>query len=221
MPFLTAVSLIDMLGNILIRVSLQEKDEIIEKTITIDQFLMVLSESREGISNLSRIGQMPTGYYDGNFDVSDGGNFSVVLRYPGKKRQFIYEGNHFFIPFPPLVFYFKYNFGRRELGYVWAVCNEEINNKTVFMQYPFGNVYTDGSICFGNIKGRKLRNMREIDLVVEDFFLGITSNDSYRKQNTRGLSQGELIQLIKDKKEFPTDLLCPTYVTLEDILCKL
>jgi len=219
MPFLKAESLIDRLGNYLMRVTLQDNDEIIEKTLTMDQFIMVLSESL-GCKAI-RIGQLPTGYYDGNFDVSNAGSFSVVLRYPGKQRQFIYEENQFFIPFPPLVFYFKYKSGRREQGDVWAVCNDEINEKTLLMQYPYGNVYNDGRICFGSIRGRQLKHMIDIDMVVEDFFLSITSNDAYRKQNTMDLSQGELLQLIKDKQEFPTDLLCPSNITIANILSRL
>lgn len=199
----------DELGNGLFRVTVTNEDKtVIEKTISYPDYMKLLGDnSFEKQTSYISIGSLPKGYVNGKLSISNPASFKVMVFYPGERRAFGYGNYHYFVPFPSLIFIFNCVNGAIRARYCYATCTDDLMPDTPLMMYPFGNVSSTGCICMGNIETKPLKSMRDIDDIVERFFMSKTNNDFYSSKNA--LPQEQLIQKIKNMQLFPVELLKP------------
>lgn len=197
----------DKLGNPLFRCHMETNDGVVEKSLSVEDYQKVINSSITVKRTYVSIGGLPQNYFNAQISSDNEGCFKVLLVYKKQKRALAYGGEHFFIPFPSLMFYLHYEDGLRKESRVFALDTDEPSMDSVLYEYPFGNVNESGGICFGNIKLPKVKCIKDTERIPEEFFLGKTQGDLYHSQNSAGLSQGELITYLQDKEEYPVELL--------------
>lgn len=203
----------DAMGNVLIRVTLQDGIEEIEKTLSVEQYVDMLKQGAIKLEDdQTRVGRLPNGFYDAMIGKKKS---RIVLTFTGQKRAFCLCGVPMIIPFPALCFVFdmdmmKGTLQRREC---FALDTDNPDDNSRLFCYPFGNVNEYGNICFGNIDVNSSNtSLDKLNSVVENFFSGVTNNDYYGdcELNLSGLDQGALTSKLKKRAKFPTEWLKPT-----------
>lgn len=166
-------------------------------------------------ASVQRIGQLPKGFVDGGVE---GNALEAIIRVPGGKRPFIYYETEYLVPFPDMVFHFIAQRGRPTLTTVHFM--DEQGN---LYHYPFGNVYSNASICWGQNMLPKIDCLRDFDKLVSLFYSAPTNDDLYSKVEAKikgekvSLSQRDLLELVSKKDVFPQELLVPFNQHLKDI----
>lgn len=215
-PLLRSETVYDKMGNILFRVHYEtNKGDCIEKTVSFDSYLQILSASairKETLARIGRLEQLPRYYYDGSISATQKDSFDVILKIPAAQRVLIYGGRHWHIPMPALLFFFSVREGSIKRQECYALATDTTDSDTALYLYPFGNVSTQSRICFGNITLPKLNGLSDIDMVVDAFLSSETNNDYYYDSddialNNSGKKQGDLLQYLQGKKKFPLQYL--------------
>lgn len=205
----------DKLGQALFRCELLRDGKVSVKNLGFDDYLKLLDDSRETDLQYQPIGTIPEHYFAG--EIGQMNSFKVVLVYPGQKRALAYGGEHFYISFPAVAFYFEYRRGTRKEAKCFALSSDAPTSGSLLYHYPFGNVGNGGGICFGNIHLPQVNCMADTEKVVDCFFDSITNTDLYHSQNSAGLSQGELITYVSKRKKYPKNMLVSTNSTINDL----
>jgi len=156
----------------------------------------------------SRLGQLPDGYVDALYVDSE--NFKVCIEVPAGIRNITYYGDVFFIPFPALLFRLTVSKGKIVSSKVVA----ELNGYCYC--YPFGNVYTDGRICWGSTALPKITCLSDVNQVIQLFFGSETNNDLYSAgrnvpNKKQYVNQRGLFEFLEKKLKFPKRDLIPTF----------
>lgn len=209
---LEAVSHIDRTGNVLFRVSLTNEDNsVLTKTLSPQSLISLLQNNCEEKLNYVHIGKLPEGYVNGAIAADD--SFWVLIKVPAQKRLLVHVSGHYQIPYPDLIFFFKVDHGRLSEKKVYAIKNQQL------YRYPFGNVSSGGIICMGNISFKDLR-LNSMNRVVDDFFSGITNNDSYSPGSNVAVSysQQTLLEKLSTMEKFPDRWLVKSNVSLEKLM---
>lgn len=183
-----------------------EKDNgmVEQKRIVYEEFFNILSLATIETSNGVPVGRLPKGFYDGVIQ-GDALNFSLVVVLPAEVRPINYFGDLFMVPFPALAFQFTVDAGNLTVSKLYALDTSLPNPESVLYHYPFGNVYSDGKICWGMNVLNKLPSKQAIDTVVAAFFSAETNDDLYI--NSKYKTQRALIESLKGKQTFPRKLL--------------
>lgn len=172
------------------------------KTVPFDEFLNII----KGVAGRTylKVGETPAGFLGGHVST-DGKVLSAVIRLPGGVRDFLYKGESYTIPMPNLVFRFV-----AEDGYIHrSFCAVEFADE--LYHYPFGNVYHDGHICFGNVTNENIRTFKDFEKVITAFVYAETNNDLFEqvevkvKKKYLPLDQRQLLEFLKGKKEWPKE----------------
>lgn len=191
-------------------VVIEQNGKEVKKTISINDYRRICSELNvaEG-QKVRRVGELPAGFYDGgvNEDV-----YEAIIKLPGGKRPLFYHAKEYFLPFPDVVFYFKATStsGNVTSSKVWFLDREE-----KLFKYPYGNVYQDGSICWGGNVLPRIRCLKDFEKLVTLFFSAATNEHLYKETEALidgkkvVLMQRELIDYVSKKEDFPMDLLVP------------
>lgn len=222
MQKLTCESVYSVRGYEAFRCTLEENGSVETRTIGIDDFVNLIRGSviirQEAIK--INLGHMPKGYINGT--VSTNGDFEVLIKAEEKIRCMRHYDNAFLIPFPKLLFLIRKG-GRSLSGYVWAITDDDITEGTLLYNYPFGNVSTDGRICFGNIlhsfKNIEDMQISDADKLVDAFFDASTNDDYWdaKKKAPNFKRQLDLLKDIDRKDKYPSNCLVKSGVDFKKI----
>lgn len=188
-----------------------------QKNITCSALVSILLASHDrggdgdlGELGLNRIPQLPHGYYAGAISTERERTFSCAVVIPEGRRTFLYRGESFFIPMPPMLFISKVVNGNQVESYLYVLDSERITDTSQLYAYPFANVYKDGHICWGNNVVAGLESLKDIDGVVA-LLLDSPSNDDLLSLPEKFQTQREFLMYLKEKKRFPRpeELLTP------------
>lgn len=209
MTIIKSVSYVDSRGKLFMDVIYNAGDRVIEKRIGIEDYISLFTENvvQREKEKFIAVPQIPEEVKKICISSKRENTFKAVVLYPEKKRPFSFEGIPMVIPYPALLAYIYVKDGcSRELR-IFALKTDAPGQEEILMEYPFGNCRSSGETCMGNILVEGIKDGSEALRVLDAFLMGTTNNDLYHSQNTAGLSQGALIELIKKKNKFPKKLL--------------
>lgn len=192
------------------------------------------------ISSLSKLGGTVTGILPPNTRWYDGkpNDYSVAIEVMPKVRDFYlyepavasiktdYKPKHLKVPFPPLLFFFKVKNNKVLDCKLYAQVERIIKKNTSLYYFPFGNVYSDGRICWGSASVTdKIKETTHLIGVIDRFlnssFNGdLISNNSYNKKyfpNCRYF--WDVIYHLNGKTAFPLEALNKA-TTLNDVIAR-
>lgn len=123
-----------------------EHGESIAKTISYDEFLKLLLGNTYSKMSPYRLG-VPEGTYDVMY--TEPGEFSLVQIIDAQVFPVHYLDKVYEIPFPRLAFLTRVHGKKIVKTCVFALKKGKVSDETPLYNYPFGNVYDDGDICWG------------------------------------------------------------------------
>ncbi len=190
------------------------------KTVPTDEFIKIVTDVTP--KRLLRLGSLPSGYIDGMVSPVGEPNWKVVVRLPGDIRTFLYRGKSYVIPEPDLVFKFEVSGGYIHKSFCAVAIGQEL------FHYPFGNVYPDGRICFGNMRLQDLASIKDAERIISAFIGGETNDDLYNPVKVKvgrkkmELDQRQLLEFLNGKGEWPKEVaLMPYERTVSDIVASM
>jgi hypothetical protein len=146
------------------------------------------------------LGAIPIGYLESQYHSP--GNFSIWISLPEQIRTLTYYGKAYQIPFPPLLFYFEVLKTNVVKSFLFATKGTPAPGATLF-RYPFGNVYGNGRICWGNLSLPKITALKDTELLIKAFFMSETNDDLFKSE--QGKTQRQLLHSLR--KKFPLSTL--------------
>ena len=202
-------------GEVLFKVQLQQDNGNVEvKTLDYETYLSILTKSVRKDAYI-HIGELPTGYQEAAYAGPE--TYKVFLSAAAQKRLMVYQGGHYWIPFPGCLFYLEVKKGAVCEKKIYCYTDEALRDESRLFRYPFGNVSVNGSICMGNI-GTKRLSFGEAGDFMELFFSGETNNDHYGKDHILPeYSLSKLIQMLEKKRAFPKRWLVETGQTYASV----
>lgn len=85
---------------------------------------------------------------------------------------------------------------------LFATRGPVVRDSDVLYKYPFGNVYSDGKICWGSVQyDRGIKNLTHAGSLL-DLFLSTAMNTDLYSRNS-GLGLKDLLKSLQDQSEFP------------------
>ena len=134
--------------------------------------------------------------------------YEIAVMYPGKVRGVKYYKDTYRVPYPNTLYTYSVLNGVVQSKHCFAVIDDVITPETVLYRFPFGNVGSMGSMCYGNIHLPDCTELSSIDTLVELFLSGDVNDDLYHPSDTaKNCKQFELYQFLEGKKKFPTKIL--------------
>ena len=215
-----AKSFIDEDGNLFFDVGFQDGKELIEKRLSVSTFIALLDGNLREEEKYVVFPKLASNVYAAKISSSDKSSFDCLSIYKAEKRAFSIAGELLRIPFPTLLMHTRIRNGARNELHIFALDTDEPDDHSLVYEYPFANVYKDGSVCMGNIVSRQVSSIKEIDTIFDDFICGITNDHLYHLQNKLGLTQLELVNHIKEKDTYPKELLLENGNTMESLIKK-
>lgn len=194
---------------------IQDDHSVESKVISFEDFLSILNGSFENSYDEYEIGKLPKGYYKGSLFPNHENSFKCTVVVPPGKFPVSYYGTIYTIPFPSLVFCFKVIKGCVNSSTCYAVKDDSPTDDTVLYTYPFGNVHSNGNICWGSNSLGDVRVLADIDRLVATFYGVPTNNDLFTPGDTvlRTESFVETLRSfyehLNGKDDFPTNVLSP------------
>ncbi len=187
-------------ANIICEMKVLHNGNEITKTISLDEYINLLSENvkiklPEVSSGFLPCGTLATW-------VSEKSRKALFF-VPAEKQPLRVKDKLVFIPWPSILFLLS-STGETHM---WAMKETElmqVNENSKLYKWPFGHVYNDGSLCTGSVE-TKFKELSQIRLVVGNILSGVNSHSN------NGEDMGKNIQaLIKGKLEnYPLDSLIP------------
>lgn len=209
-----AESVTDEKGNLFFDVSFRKKDELVEKRISVENFINLLNRNLREDEVYVNVPMLQAKLAGARISSKDKSSFYALYVYEAQKRAFSIAGEFFRLPFPALLFGVESLKGVRQSVTVYALDSDTPGEEAKLYHYPFGNVYENGTVCMGNIVSSKMESLKDAERVFDDFIMGETNEHLYRMHNTMGLTQLELVKYIEKMEEFPSELLLPTQKSL-------
>ncbi len=168
----------------------------VRKTVSIQEFKNAMDAASSDIPKGNLLGPLPEGYLESRY--SSPGNFCVWTALPAKLRTILYYGKAYHVPFPPLLFFFEAEKANVTKSSLYAFHGQAAQGAALY-HYPFGNVYHNGRICWGNIKLPRIMKLKEVECLIEAFFSSDTNDDLFH--NVHHKTQRELLHSLD--KTFP------------------
>lgn len=153
------------------------------------------------------LGPIPEGYLESCY--SSPGNFRIWITLPAKIRTLMYYGQVCQIPFPSLLFYFEVIKTNISKSCLYAFHGKAAEGIPLY-RYPFGNVYENGNICWGNTQLPRILSLKDVEHLTEMFFMSDTNDDLFQSICHR--TQRELLYSLKG--DFPLSKLQKTGTVL-------
>lgn len=208
------VSTIDTSHPTLVRICVEDGENVQElKSITMDDYVQLVTGSVTAQKKMQRIGKLPDGFYDGGYE-SITGTYEAIIHVPGGKYPIFFMEQSHMVAFPSLVFLFKAERNRITKSLVFAVDDSNgLTEESELYHYPYGNVYHDARICWGRNELPKITSLADFGGVVNLFFGSPTNNDLYEPPKVKHEgkefkpSQMELIDFMKNEEKFPINFL--------------
>lgn len=125
----------------------------VQKTVTMADFIRAMSTIEAEQERCLEIGQIPNGFYDGVLIQNKEQSFDVIITVSAHLGVIYLFGVPKQVVFPDLAFLFKVREGMVSASFCFALKWDEsgmIGPASRLCYYPFGNVYDNGKICWGN-----------------------------------------------------------------------
>lgn len=197
-------------------------EDVSKKSIGYADFMGIVNETLEFDSRIE-LGKIPEGYYNCWMDSDSLGFRCLIIIDEGVKPIQYYE-SVFMVPFPALVFDFTVRMGVLKDSKVYALASSKPSMRDILYKYPYGNVHTDGKICWGMNVVDGIRKVKELETVISKFFGCETNDDLWDKdcvctkdENQFALQRG-LLEFLNSKKDFPKDLLAKRTETFKSLM---
>lgn len=167
------------------------------------------------------IGRMPKGYYDSRIDATGKDCFDIVLTtdagiYP---VQYLNEPPKL-IPFPKLAFRFSFMNGQLKDSLCFALKT----GSPVLYHYPFGNVYSNGKICWGGHSFDGITKLHHSEQVARKFYELATNDDLWSSTYVHGHAPilSAVYNELAGMETFPEEWLFPASGegTIDELLLK-
>lgn len=189
------------------------------------EFSEVLSKLTSTISINTGILPLGTRLYIGTKN-----NYQILIEIPGKIRDFKYlkQEIHFEgkVPFPSCVMFFEINNSTIVNSKAFALREPIFSEETQLYNFPFGNTYSDGNICWGSAEKEKIKKPLDLISCISSFMNSTYNGDlfyssAFNYNFNPDLLKGNFISLLnflKDKEIFPKELLVKNEYSIEQIL---
>ena len=182
-------------------------------------------------------GILPKGtrYYSGspsdyNILIETAPMLKVINLYSSAKRDkdSSYSGHNDSVPFPHLLFHFRVAQYKVVNSHIFALKKSLKNLGDQLYIFPYGNVYTNGNVCWGSaLKSKKINNpMNVVDVIARfldsqynaDLFDSHVINVKKLEDFGNNLSFWKFVEYMKKRKIFPVEALNHADVQLSSIL---
>lgn len=211
----------DSLGNLFFDVSVRDGDTVTEKRLGAEEYLALFKNSLRNQETFTRIPRLPESVPAAYVSSRGGDTFRAVVLFKAQKRPFLFLNQHYLLPFPALIARIVVIDGVKREMQLYALATDEPTEDTPLMNYPFGNVNSTGSCCFGNIVVKALKDVTMAPKVLETFLCGETNNDYWDCWKAKGMKyQGDLVEFLSEKETFPVNLLVSAGSSTVGDLCK-
>ncbi len=181
----------------------------ISKRLSLSEYIQVLSEQSDVWTEIPKV---PKGTVKLNWRDKENYRIAVFIPKDVRPTIFLKRGEPLMIPYPNLIFYFEMKNGTVSKSLCFAVKDsfESITDTTKLYNYPFGNVSTSGSICWGgNFLGILKGNPQELEKRISLFFDAATNTDLYEQGVSckKSIPLEELYNELNGKEFFDEELL--------------
>lgn len=183
-----------------------------KKTVSYEDFLTIVNESLT-TDKIIKIGKLPAGFYDGVID-SDQMGFACLIVVPGGIKPLNYYDQTFMVPYPSLIFILKVRMGVLKKSKVFALTSDNVSDKTQLYHFPYGNVYENGEICWGQNVIKGIKKLRDTERIISTFFGCETNDDLWDNGKYVNAPVGDpckiqrgLLEYLNGKEKFPTTML--------------
>ena len=151
----------------------------------------------------------------------DKNNFHGLFLIPGQVFFVTYCDKKYPVPYPSLLFSIRVVNGKVNKTNVFAVKEtdkDRLDENTVLYNFPFGNVYQDGSICWGGNKLPQIDGLSEVlKGVIHLFYSAETNADLWNSKRVnieviKGSNPilSSVYEILASMEEFPSDALVPS-----------
>lgn len=139
-------------------------------------------------------------------NIVDEANYETLIRIPGAKRVITYKSyvngdSTYSVPFPDMLFHFRVSKQQITRSKAWA-----LNRKGDLCRFPYTNVHSDGSICWGSYTKPIIVGPSNIDKAVELFYTSTFNDHLYGGKGT----VADLFTSVQGKRVFPQRYLKKT-----------
>jgi hypothetical protein len=207
-----------------VEVELQKEDgEMKRKLISFSAFKELIND-RFCKDTMFTIGKLPHGYYDGKVSVMNKETFSCTVIVPSGMRMIQYYDTPYEIPYPAMAVSMYVTEGRLTKSSVFFLDTDTPNDMSKLFGYVFGNVSSNGQICWGTNVLPPLHSMEDLNLLIPLFF-GCPCNDDYYSYSRFAVNAPEycktqraLYEDLQTKELFPLNILRATGGTVGKLL---
>lgn len=182
-----------------------------DRIVTIESLVKAMTNSMVIKRSSIAIGKLPFGYYDAAVSEENGklcANVITVL--PASRQMMKYEKTLYDICLPSLVFCFEIEKERIRSTKVYVIKDKRPTDKSRLYRYPFGNVSTGGSVCWGNNRLPDISELKALESVMMFFIQSPGNADYFNAKEYCGHKNYTLRQLfekLKDKESYPGNYL--------------
>ena len=190
-----------------------------QKDVSIEDLISHLAQNHQFSTGLLPQG---TRLYKGT-----GANYTIAIEMPAKIRPLRYQrvndrdrrtNEAAQIPFPICIFVFKVGSNAIRRSDLYCARNAMQRVEDVLCYFPFGNVYSEGNICWGNTGLPTVSAPMGLVSVINTFFDSVYNGDLFDRANIRTTDEifGDggriasfhaLVRYLDGKPEFPTEML--------------
>ena len=144
-----------------------------------------------------------------------GSKKKLYLWYPAQVRKFRISSKTEVqrYPIPPVLIKLIFENGILDTTHLWATSSSFLRTYNPPLYYfPYGNVYSDSRLCWGNVKYKEDYSPSSVDYNVSLIFTSSYNDDLGRNIGTFGYGHRDLTSLdhlknLKDKDVFPEEQL--------------
>lgn len=193
-----------------IKVSYKERGKVVSKNVAPEDFIAAIQEDM-----VLRTGIISRGVRE--YLVS-GPTTVITLETPPRTRKIVYQKRNinvehkYNIPFPGLVFIFKIVSNKLNNAWVYATKEPLLRKSVELFLFPYGNVYGDGRICWGDesFLAADTYTATNVSSIVTRFIQAPFNDDlddNLFKANKEIKTSQQLMQLLDNTIVFPDKVL--------------
>ena len=206
-----------------VTVTLYNENVAERKTITFDNYVKFLLDHRAE-QELFRLPSLPKGYYAGSLSPSDASTFKCTVVIPAAVNAMSFMGQNYIVPYPALLIKFCVTKGYQNSTVCYALDTDTPTDNSKLYQYPFGNVSTEGKVCWGSNTLPNLPSLHDVDKLVRIFYNSDSNSDYWgvnhhvKEWSKKDRTLGKFLTYLSKKEIFPKKLLVPKELTVGNII---
>jgi hypothetical protein len=215
-------------SEMIIKLNSNNSDTIVTLTDSNGRVVEKCVSAEDLMSNLAAQRSLSTGILPSNTRFFKGGqnNYVLVMESPAKIRNFTlhaaaqahqegYKPRQLMIPFPNCVLIFKVVNRRLFNTWVYSTANKISSVDNNLCVFPYGNIYQDGHVCWGQVQLPEINSPQNLSAVVALFFDAPFNGDlTYHRTFTNPRNSDvvlnnfwDLVNYMDGKPNFPEEML--------------